>query len=91
MQDETNGNLLQFNSTNGDYRFTNCRKGIVFTGKGTVTVRGCKLTLTARAADHTLTALANTCTRVASAELTTQGKTLTIADKDMANNTCGCN
>ncbi|MEN3332726.1 MAG: hypothetical protein V7641_2091 [Blastocatellia bacterium] len=90
MQDETNGNLLQFNSTNGDYRFTNCRKGIVYTGKGTVTVRGCKTTLTARAANQTLTALANTCSRMASAELVVQGKSLTITDQDMANNTCGC-
>ena len=90
MQDETNGNLLQINSTSGDYRFTNCRKGIVYTGKGTVTVRGCKTTLTARAAGQTLTALVNTCSRVASAELITQGKSLTITDNDMANNMCGC-
>lgn len=90
MQDETNGNLLQINSTSGDYRFTNCRKGILYTGKGTVTVRGCKTTLTARASGQTLTALVNTCTRVATAELVIQGKSLTITDNDMANNTCGC-
>jgi photosystem II stability/assembly factor-like uncharacterized protein len=90
MQDETNGNLLQINSTSGDYRFTSCRKGIVYTGKGTVTVRGCKTTLMARASGQTLTALVNTCSRVATAELITQGKTLTITDNDMANNTCGC-
>lgn len=90
MQDETNGNLLQINSTSGDYRFANCRKGLVYTGKGTVTVRGCKTTLTARAAGQTLTALVNTCSRVATAELITQGKSLTITDNDMANNTCAC-
>lgn len=90
MQDDTNGNLLRFSTTTGDYLFTNCLKGTVYAGRGTVTVNFCKITLSAKSADQTLTALANTCTRVASAELAVPGKKLTITDKDMANDSCGC-
>lgn len=90
MQDDTNGNLLRFNSTTGDYLFTNCRKGMVFAGKGSVTTNFCKITLNASMPGQTLTALANTCTRAASAQLVAQGKTLTITDKDMGNDSCTC-
>ena len=41
----SNGNLLLFKSTTGDYQFTRCGSGIVLSGKGTVTKRGSLVTL----------------------------------------------
>lgn len=92
LQDDSNGNLLQFNSATGDYQFTNCRKGIILGGKGSVRVRFCKIELSASKPDHTITALANTCTKAGSAsvKLLPSGNTFTISDRDMTNNTCAC-
>ena len=92
LQDESNGNLFQFNSTTGDYRFTDCRKGLILTGRGTVRIRFCKIEFSASKPDHSITALANTCTKAGSAsvKLLPSGRILTISDRDMSNNTCTC-
>jgi len=92
MQDESNGNLLQFNSTTGEYRFTDCRKGLILTGIGPVRIRFCKVELSASKPDHSITALANICTKqgTASVKLLPSGRMLTISDRDTSNNTCAC-
>ena len=92
LQDDGNGNLLQINSTTGEYAFSNCRKGVTFRGVGTVRVRGCKLELQSVAANQQLSALVNTCSHVATAslKLASTPKPLTIADGDITNNTCSC-
>ena len=92
MQDDSNGNLLQFNSQTGDYQFFDCRKGLTLTGRGSVRIRFCKTEFSASKPDHSLTALANTCTKVGSTsvKLLPSGKVLTITDRDMTNNTCAC-
>jgi uncharacterized delta-60 repeat protein len=92
MQDDNSGNLLQFNSTTGDYQFSNCRKGWSFTGRGMVTVNSCKMRFTAADVNGSISALANTCTNVgtASVQVNSKGRTFTISDRDMRNNSCGC-
>lgn len=92
LQDDSNGNLLRFNSQTGDYQFFDCRKGLTFTGRGTVRVRFCKIEFSANRPNHIITALANPCTKVGSASvrLLPSGRMLTISDRDMTNNNCAC-
>ncbi len=92
LQDETNGNLLEFNSTTGEYRFTNCRKRFTLSGRGTVSTNFCKVELKANAPGHSITALANTCVHNGSAtvQVSAQRQTYTVNDKNTANNTCSC-
>lgn len=92
IQDDSNGNLLRFNSTTGDFRFSNCRKGFELEGRGTVTTRFCKVELRAAGRDYNISALANTCTRAgtASVQLFSPTRVFAIFDRDMSNNTCAC-
>jgi uncharacterized repeat protein (TIGR01451 family) len=97
MQDETNGNLLRFNTQSGAYQFINCRKGIALVGTGHVQVAGCKIDLTdtgpdPKHPDRNVTASANTCTKQGSAtvKIVASGLTFTIQDNDLTNNTCTC-
>ena len=45
VQDEATGNYLVFNSTSGYYKFTRCSDGVVMTGHGQVTRKGCSIDL----------------------------------------------
>jgi uncharacterized delta-60 repeat protein len=92
LQDDGNGNLLQFNSTTGDYIFSNCRKGLTLVGTGAVSTRFCKIEFRDRRADRALSASINSCTRsgAASMQVFSQGRTFTITDEDTTNNTCAC-
>jgi photosystem II stability/assembly factor-like uncharacterized protein len=92
LQDDANGNLLEFNSTTGEYKFSNCRKKFTLTGRGTVSTKFCKVELKANAPDHSITALANTCVHNGSAtvQVSAQRQTYTISDKNTANNSCSC-
>ncbi|HKS43332.1 MAG TPA: SBBP repeat-containing protein [Blastocatellia bacterium] len=92
LQDDVNGNLLEFNSTTGEYRFSNCRKKFTLTGRGTVSTKLCKVELKANAPGHSITALANTCVHNGSAtvQVSAQRQTYTVNDKNTANNSCSC-
>jgi hypothetical protein len=91
LQDESNGNRLQFNSSTGDYQFTNCQ-GITIGGTGLLTKRGCLLTLQVNGPDRRLLARSDTCmgSGIASIQLLSQGTTFTIMDRNTANDTCAC-
>jgi uncharacterized delta-60 repeat protein len=99
LQDDRSGNLLQFNSTNGDYQFTDCRKGITLTGTGKVTndPYGCKITLQdsgpiPKRPDRSVLVQANRCTHTARASILifSTGSSFSITDTDITNNTCAC-
>lgn len=92
LQDDINGNLLQFNSTTGDYRFSNCRKGFTLTGRGTVSIFFCKVELKDVGRDRNVSVLANTCTHVGSASVRDFSRNLnfTVSDRDITDNTCSC-
>jgi uncharacterized delta-60 repeat protein len=92
LQDDSNGNLFQFNSTTGDYKFSNCRKGFTLTGRGTVSVRFCKVELQAVERDRNISVSLNTCTHTGTASVqdSTRKQTYTITDRDITNNTCSC-
>jgi uncharacterized delta-60 repeat protein len=92
IQDDRNGNLLQFNSETGDYQFRDCRKGFTLAGRGTVRIRACKVELQDSGRDRSLTVLANTCTHVGavSLQVASPNRSFTVSDAVITNNTCGC-
>jgi uncharacterized delta-60 repeat protein len=91
IQDDSNGNLLQFNSTTGNYQFTNC-SGFTLSGTGTLIKRGGIITLQHYAIDRRVLARidggANKGT--ATIQVLSLGTTFTITDRNTANNTCAC-
>lgn len=101
LQDDGNGNLLMFNTSSGDYQFTNCRKGITLAGRGKITRPGgadsCKLELNdsgpdPKRPDRKVSVLVNLCTLNASASISifSLGQTFTITDTNFQNNSNRC-
>jgi len=92
IQDDSNGNLLQFNSVTGDYKFTACATGLTLSGKAVIKVKGCKTKIQAAPADHSLAVTIKTCKGNASAtiEVPATMQTYTITDSHTADNDCAC-
>jgi hypothetical protein len=91
LQDDSNGNILQINSTTGRYQFTSC-SGLSFGGIGMVTRKGGIITLQHYASDRRVLARIDLSANrgTASIQLLSQGSTFTIIDRNTANNTCTC-
>lgn len=92
LQDDSSGNLLQFNSTTGDYQFVNCESNLTLSGKGTLMQRSGNITLQHNAADRRVSVKLDTRVKrgTASIQVFSLGRTFTITDRDTTNNTCGC-
>lgn len=94
LQDDSNGNILQFNSVTGAYQFTQCSTGFVLTGTGTVTANGCIVQLQHSITSRRVSASVNTCTHSGSALITVRTPLRTtsysINDSDTTNDTCIC-
>jgi uncharacterized delta-60 repeat protein len=97
LQDDRNGNLLRLNSTTGEYQFQNCSKGVRLTGRGAVTINGCKVTFTdsgvnPKTPDRNLQASINLCTKAATATVILHSpfSRSEIIDQNIINNTCLC-
>jgi len=91
IQDDSNGNLLQINTATGDYQFTNC-SGFILSGTGTVIKRGTIVTLQHYASDRRILARIDESVNkgAASVQVFSQASTLTITDRNTANDTCVC-
>jgi hypothetical protein len=91
IQDQSNGNVLNFNLTTGEYQFTNCL-GVTVGGTATMTKKGCVVTLQHNTASGRLLARFDTCAKTGSASFQTfsPAKTFSIVDKDSSNNNCAC-
>ncbi|HJQ23160.1 MAG TPA: right-handed parallel beta-helix repeat-containing protein [Blastocatellia bacterium] len=91
VQDDSSGSLLQINTSTGEYQFTNCA-GLTVGGSGTLTRRGSTITLQHNASDRRVTATIDTATGKATAaiQLYAQGRTFSITDRNINNNTCAC-
>ncbi len=91
LQDESNGNILQINSTTGDYQFTNC-SGVIFGGTGTLTRRGSAITLQHNTSDRRVMVSIDTNSNRATASLQmfSQGVAFRLTDRNILNNTCAC-
>lgn len=91
LQDDSNGNLLQFSSTTGDYQFTNCG-GLVLGGTGVVTRRGSTTTLQHNGPDRRILATVDGSANkgTASIQVLSSGAKFSITDRNTLNNTCAC-
>lgn len=91
LQDDSNpGTVLLFNVTTGDYVF--CCNGVTYSGRGTITKRGCAITLTHSAADRRVMGKIDLTVFKGSASFqTAAGQTLcTITDRNVRDNSCSC-
>jgi hypothetical protein len=89
IQDDSSGYKLKINSITGEYQFTNCA-GITLNGTGTLNKRGNILTLQQYAIDRRVVATVDRGANKATASIQTNGMTLTITDRNTANDTCAC-
>jgi len=91
IQDDSNGNLLQLNSSTGDYQLTNC-SGVSIVGTGTLSKKGSTFTLQDNALDRRLLAKIDTSVHrgTATIQVFSLGITLTVVDRNTSNNTCSC-
>jgi hypothetical protein len=105
LQDDSNGNILRFNTATGHYQFTRCSDGFTLTGRGFVTIAGCTISLRdfvitldpppfGPPTPFSLTASVNTCSMKGTASLTVTARrlvrTFSINDTNTADNTCSC-
>jgi hypothetical protein len=91
VQDESNGNILHFNTGTGDYEITSCHR-LSVSGKGRVTTRGCGITLTDMRPDRAVQVQVDTCrkTGTASFRIFPLKVVARILDRNIMNNTCIC-
>jgi len=91
IQDDSNGSFLLFNSTTGEYVFTNCR-GVTLGGTGSLTKKGSLITLQQNGPDRRLLAQIDRSVNRGSASLQvfSPSSTFTIIDRNTLNDTCSC-
>jgi len=98
VQDDNNPRrFIKINSTNGDYEFHDCSKGITLTGRGTVAISFCKIQLNdsgpnPKKPDRSVFVLVNPCTGRGDASVRIPGSvtTVNLGDADITNNLCKC-
>ena len=91
--DDGNGDSFQFNSTTGEYRFTQSG-GLTLTGTGTLTQQGCLLLLEDNQSGQRVKAQFNHCNNKGQAVIQIESErktTFVITDKDTANSSCAPN
>jgi len=92
LHDDSNGNIMRFRSTTGDYLWVNCGSNITLGGVGTLTVKGSIITLRHNQGDRRVLAMLENSSRrgTASAQILPLGVTYTVIDRDTTNNSFGC-
>jgi hypothetical protein len=90
--DDSNGDVLQFNSTNGDYSFTSCNTGFTLYGTGATKVKGCKTVLNHFGPDRNVSVVVKTCRNKANAsvEALSAGRSFSIFDSNLRDKNCAC-
>jgi hypothetical protein len=88
--DDSNGRILRFLSTTGEYDFFDCRKSKSLSGQGQVTISSCKTELRDSKPDRTVTVLTNPCTKAGNATLIYQGTTYALSDTNLSGNPVKC-
>jgi hypothetical protein len=92
VQDDSSGETLKINSSNGDYRLTRCRDNLVIGGRGELTRRANVITLQHNASDRRVLARIDGAANkgTASIQAPSQGLMLSIIDRNTTNNSCSC-
>jgi hypothetical protein len=91
LQDDSSSNVLRFNSSTGDYQFTGC-SSFVIGGTASISQKGNIITLLQNGPDRRLLARMDKSQNkgTASLQLFASSITVTITDRNTANNTCAC-
>jgi hypothetical protein len=97
VQQDSPRRFLQFSTTTGAYRYTDCSKNIVREGTGTASMFFCKTDFSGSGPGSTATALVNPCTlrgdatiRLAPTSPFGLPQTVRIIDTNITNNDCEC-
>ncbi len=98
VQDDNNpSRFILINSTNGDYEFHDCSKGVTVKGRGGVSISFCKIDLVdsgpnPKKPDRSIFVEVNSCTNRGTASLRLPGSvsTINLNDTDVTNNNCKC-
>jgi len=91
FRDDVHGDSFQFDSTTGQYRFTQSSGGVTLTGTGTLSQRGCLLVLEDNQSGRRVMAQLNQCNNIGHAVIQIEsGKktTFVVNDKDTSNTDC---
>jgi hypothetical protein len=91
LQDDSNGNILQFNISTGEYVFTSC-SGLTVNGTSLLIKKGGTITLQHSTADRRIRAQVDTIAKKGSAmiQFFSPARTFSIIDRNTANNDCAC-
>lgn len=89
IQAEGGSEIFRFNSTTGEYQFTDCA-GLTITGTGAVSQRGSLISLDHSAPDRRVQVRVSGIRATVSIQLFSPRRTFTFADTNITNNTCGC-
>ncbi|HJP92353.1 MAG TPA: SBBP repeat-containing protein [Pyrinomonadaceae bacterium] len=92
LQDDGNGDSFQFNSTTGEYKFT--QGGLTSSGTGTLSQQGCLLVLEDNQPGRRVLAHFNHCNNKGQAVIQIESdrkRTFVITDKDTSDNNCPAN
>lgn len=91
IQDESNAKILKFNSTTGDYEFTNC-SDLTLVGTASLVKRGSNITLQHYSNDRRVLAQVDFSVKraIASIQTFSEQRSFTIIDRNTSNNTCTC-
>jgi len=90
LKDDGNGDLFQFDSTTGEYKFT--QDGLTLTGTGALSQQGCLLVLEDNQSGQRVKAQFNQCNNKGQAVIQIDSETkstFVITDKDTSDNNCG--
>ncbi|HET6892123.1 MAG TPA: SBBP repeat-containing protein, partial [Pyrinomonadaceae bacterium] len=95
FKDDGNGDSFQFNSTTGEYRFTQSNAGgLTLTGTGELSQQGCLLLLEDNQSGRRVKAHFNDCNNKGQAVIQIESerkRTFVITDKDTSNSACAGN
>lgn len=91
FKDDGNGDLFQFDSTTGEYQFTQSGGGLTVTGTGTISRQGCLLVLEDNQPGQRVKVHVNECNNKAQGVIQVEDgkkRTFVITDKDISNSDC---
>ncbi|HEY6328184.1 MAG TPA: hypothetical protein VI756_02525 [Blastocatellia bacterium] len=89
ISDQFTGDMIQFDSASGDYRYANCHTGVSMVGRGSVTSSSCYFVLNDVESDRKLVASWDTCNESGSAAI--RSTFLKLAVDFSANSAGQCN
>jgi hypothetical protein len=80
LQDDTSGDHLIFVIPTGEYKFEACKESLSFSGIGSISIDGCKVTLKDVSENRRVLAEVDLCSRAGKADIAVEGPVLSSKD-----------